>query len=29
MKNNKFLEINLSQFGLWEDFQIIYFVILL
>jgi hypothetical protein len=24
MKNNKFLERNLSQFGVWEDLQMIY-----
>jgi hypothetical protein len=27
MKNNGFLEINLSQFGVWEHFQIIYSLI--
>jgi hypothetical protein len=33
MKNKEFLRINLSQFGVWEDLQIIYllfyFIILL
>jgi hypothetical protein len=24
MKNNEFLEINLSQFGVWEHLQMIY-----
>jgi hypothetical protein len=27
MKNNGFLEINLSQFGVWEHIQMIYLII--
>jgi hypothetical protein len=26
MKNKEFLEINLNQFGVWDDLQMIYFL---